>query len=723
MIAIQVCADESRTLGLADGRIDSPLLSKEEWHARLKANSFSGVDFSADDAEGPVQRVSFLASCATPVAASSDPTPVVRVLKHSRFSPHHSTFVEQLDSAFRNRGWQSSMLGLPLEDNDDEAIYVVVDDGDDPLLSRILSEELRSLTRLLARRGTRLLWVNVAHESPKLSNCEYSLAYGLCRTARLENSDLKVVNLDMQESLVKEHPECLQVISDVLLKAFIWSKERQVDEYELNYKDDQLYIPRLKPDRTLAPRALELELGAFHQESRPLKLSVQRPGLLDSMYFIDDVYAHEPLGPEEVKIRVSSYGVNFKDVMVALGQLDESVPMAGEIAGTIIEVGADFQHMFSIGDRVFAFGGTPYASQARVHGFCTYHIPDSMSFNDAASIPVIFCTAFHGLFNLARLGEQSTVLIHAGAGGVGQAAIQVAQSIGAEIFVTVGSDPKKQFIMEKHQIPEDHIFSSRSSLFKQSILRMTRGQGVDVVLNSLSGDLLQDGLDCLSRFGSFIEIGKFDINARNTLNLHAFEKGISFFSFDLTDIGRYRPKQLHELISQIMPFFESKKYIPIQPITVMPLTEIETAFRLLQSGKQTGKIVLEATTDMQVMTPPMQHLPAKLSDTGTYVVAGGLSGLGKEVGRFLANRGAKNIVLISRRMLNEVEKEALRDEFATLGAKVVPIQCDISKSTCKEVLSKCLDSLPPVEGIIQSAMVASVGLERVKISQCLIHAN
>jgi len=214
--------------------------------------------------------------------------------------------------------------------------------------------------------------------------------------------------------------------------------------------------------------------------------------------FQDDKSKETPLEDDKVEIEVKACGVNFKDVFIALGQMRSTDQMVGECSGIISSVGANLNHRFRVGDRVWSLVATPYANFARSLGCTVYKIPDSMSFLTAASIPVVFTTAYYSLVNVAKLKKGQTVLIHAASGGVGQAALMIAKSIGAEIIATVGSLSKAEMLMERYNIAKSHIFSSRSLNFSSGIRRLTNGGGVDVVLNSLAGEAMQESWHCVA---------------------------------------------------------------------------------------------------------------------------------------------------------------------------------------------------------------------------------
>ena len=215
-----------------------------------------------------------------------------------------------------------------------------------------------------------------------------------------------------------------------------------------------------------------------------------------------------------------------------------------------------------------------------------------MSYLEGASIPIIYCTAQYCLQDVARLQPDETVLIHAAAGGVGQAAIMLAQAIGAKVLTSVGSKDKKNFLMKTYRIPEDSIFYSRDTSFRQGVMEATNGNGVDVALNSLAGDQLCATWECMAPFGRFVEIGKRDITSNMNLEMSRFEHNVSFTAVDLTDLATLKPKVLQNVFVHVMEKFKQKQIRPVSPMREFATSEAETAFRALGSGKLMGKLVI-----------------------------------------------------------------------------------------------------------------------------------
>jgi NADPH:quinone reductase-like Zn-dependent oxidoreductase len=255
----------------------------------------------------------------------------------------------------------------------------------------------------------------------------------------------------------------------------------------------------------------------------------------------------EPLPDDHVEIEVRAVGLNFRDVLICMGEISDNY-LGNECAGVVTKVGAAVRHL-QVGDRVNAWCLGSFSTSVRNPADCVERIPDSMSFATAASLPAVYVTAYYGLIYLARLRAGESVLIHAAAGGVGQAAIQFAKMIGAEIFVTVGTMEKKGHLIAAYGIAEDHIFASRDLTFASGIMRVTGGRGVDVVLNSLAGEALKATWRCIALFGRFIEIGKKDIEANSRLDMAPFVN-VTLASVDISIILRQNRKLAAELFSE-----------------------------------------------------------------------------------------------------------------------------------------------------------------------------
>jgi NADPH:quinone reductase-like Zn-dependent oxidoreductase len=683
----------------------------------LVESSFSGTDIVMNENEGPKSRSAMIVSTALSQNEMNKTMPkaCAQILSFGKWSSEFTKFAENLSSALSQRGLDCAIGVLDPQTIGQDTTYIVLDDMENALLSTPTAEEFETLKTLFITSKS-LLWISGQEKVTQNGNAAKGLINGMARVARRENEGVKFITIDIQQDLASPGSEMAKQILDIAESCFWPNSATEVsNEHEFAIQDNTVMIPRVQPDTKFnewIDRAVgddRLDTLPYHQSDRSLKLHVETPGLLSSLRFVEDDSLASPLRADEIEIEAKAYGVNFKDVFIALGQMLPGVNMIGEVSGVVTAVGSAMRGRFRVGDRVAGVGAQPFTSRARVKGLMSCRLPESITFTVGASIPIIYMTAYHCIVEVARLRKGQTILIHAASGGVGQAAIQFAQHIGAEIFATVGSAAKRQLLIERYNIPEDHIFSTRSRTFKHGILRLTDDKGVDVVLNSLSGEWLNDSWECVARLGTFVEIGKTDIYKRNHLSMAPFDRSITFAAVDLVVLFETQIERMNDEFQTVMAMFESGILKPVAPVTSIPISNIEEAFRLIASRKHTGKVVVEAESDALVKAVIAKPEPLQLDPSGAYVVAGGLGDLGKRICRLLASHGAKHVVTLSRRDLSDDDRQAFEAEISQLGGVLHIVKCDIiDESSMTEAAIICQESLPPVKGVVHAGMVLRV---------------
>ncbi|KAH8811665.1 putative polyketide synthase [Xylogone sp. PMI_703] len=575
-----------------------------------------------------------------------------------------------------------------------------------PILHQLDSGQFLALRNLLiSAKG--VLWVSrggaVDCELP-----EASLITGLLRTVRSENPGKRYVTLDLDPKLDVYNTSMSASIVKLLRELFDYSLENTNMDWEYAQRNGGLMICRVvedtKTNESIYARSHTLtpELQPFHQEGRPLRMEVGVPGLLDSLRFVDDVSMSEPLPDDFVELEPKAFGLNFRDVMVAMGHLDENV-MGYECSGVVTQVGKAVSDI-KVGDHICAMMKGHYANLVRLPSVNVGKMPKGMPFDVAASIPMVFCTAHYSLYETARLQNGETVLIHAAAGGVGQAAIMLARLAGAEIFVTVGTKEKRDFVIDTYGISPDHIFSSRNTSFGKQIMTMTQNRGVDVVLNCLAGDMLQETWNCIAMLGRFVEIGKRDIELNNHLEMAPFTRNVTFSSIDLTYVMKYRAHMLSKALAEVMHLLESGSIHPVKPITVYPISDIERAFRLMQSGKHRGKVIIEPHPEDPIKVLPKTR-QSQFRPDASYLIVGGSGGIGRSISRWMVKQGVKHLILLSRTGQTRAVARQFMSELSESGCNVAVYSCDVSDAgQLKRVIKKCAESMPPIRGVIQAAM-------------------
>lgn len=504
-------------MGEDDGRKGGPLLDAEEWNTALLKADFSGVDLDVrGDREESKEPVSLIVST-KPDTSRVKPATEYAIL--SSGTENSDKLAAVLQSSLCSAGLKASISDwsslTELNVRDKYCISLV--EWEDPLLANLTSEGWSTLRQIISgSSGT--LWIT-GGAAMDCSHPMQSLMVGLARAIRNEDAGVVLATLDI------ETPDLINVkeSSESILKlALDHSRGDSLDgEYALRGKT--IFVPRVErtPSVDAALRRYESkgepELVSFTGCGRPLKLTIKTPGLLDTFRWQEDEKYYEPMPEDWIEIEVKAVGLNFKDVLVALGNLNEN-KLGVDASGIITRVGSAVTQ-FAVGDRVMTASCDTFATFVRFPMQGAIPMPADMSFEEAASMPLIFLTAYYALVTAGGLVKGETILIHAAAGGVGQAAIILAKQIGAEIFATVGPDEKRELIMEKYSIPEDHIFSSRDTSFAKGVMRATNGRGVDVVLNSLAGEALRVSWHCLKKFGRFLEIGKADLFANTGLDM------------------------------------------------------------------------------------------------------------------------------------------------------------------------------------------------------------
>ncbi|MGH6979586.1 MAG: SDR family NAD(P)-dependent oxidoreductase, partial [Stellaceae bacterium] len=414
------------------------------------------------------------------------------------------------------------------------------------------------------------------------------------------------------------------------------------------------------------------------------------------------------LGPDEVRVRTRAAGVNFRDVLQRGGILPEEAfeggfagaTMGMEFSGEVMAVGSAVTRV-KAGDAVFGFAPAALSSQIVTAETSVFARPRSWSDADAAGIPVAMVTALFSLEHLARLKRGERVLIHGAAGGVGLAAIQVAQAAGAEIFATAGTPEKRAFLK---RLGVRHVFDSRTLEFDHEIRRVTNGEGVDVVLNSIAGEAIAKGMALLRPYGRFLELGKRDFFANSKLGLEPFRHNIQFFGVDINTLILERPDLTADMVGRLMDAIAAGTLKPLVH-RVFPVARAAEAFRYMQQSRQIGKVVVTFGDD----APSVEPLPkARLSLRGdaTYLVTGGRSGFGLATAEWLVSRGARHLVLLGRRAETERSVAASLSRMRGQGVSIQEASCDVADAGALGRVIATIDrDMPPLKGVFHAAGV------------------
>ncbi|KAG6354546.1 hypothetical protein INS49_004563 [Diaporthe citri] len=541
------------------------------------------------------------------------------------------------------------------------------------------------------------------HEHEADPHC--ALAVGFLRTLRSEEGGKHLVTL-VYQSPFKDASDA-RFVSEVHQRCFEDSPSCSEDDFIV--RKGQLTIGRLERAVDVQNQYMACTQPQQREERWPsgprpgLALDVGTPGMLDTLRFVEDARP-SALQADEVEIEAAAWGVGSRDVQIALGRLSADEEIGLECAGTVVRVGAGCAD-FQAGDRVLAAVPGCMRSHPRAPAQLVCKIPDGLSFSEAVAALVPGMMAYHSLVNVARVRPGHKVLIHAAAGATGQMMVAIAQMLGAEVFATVGSKEKKEFLVERFKLPTEHIFYSRNTTFAPGIMRATKGVGVDVVVNSLPAASLQASWECVAPYGHFIEIGKGNVQANSSLAVSGFAKNVSFTAVDMLHIAQTNHQLTRELAEKIIAFLVAGHRGPA-PLQLFGAAQIEQAFRLIQSGANTGRVVISLSPEEVV--PRYTTLKSNWSfrKDHSYLVAGGFGGLGQVILRWMVDRGARHLIVPSR---SGPSSQAAVDTLAELtkrGVQVVAPRCDVSSSADLEaMLQDCAATMPPVKGCFNATMV------------------
>ncbi len=565
----------------------------------------------------------------------------------------------------------------------------------------INSEELENLSRLgcgttlslvqaLVKAGlsqSPRLWLvtngaqPVPSNHPVIPGVAQSSVWGMGKVISLEHPELNCTRLDLDPE------ESIEAQADALFNE-IWSED---SEDQIAWRGDGRYVARLVGSRHRQPVAQQLV------PSQPFKLGSSEKGSLDNL-ILEPVTRRSPRAGE-VEIRVKATGLNFRDVLIALDVYPGEAVMGGDCAGEVVAVGSEVRG-FHVGDSVMAMAQGSFSQYVTVDATYVVIKPENLSFEEAASIPANFLTAYYALHHVAKIQAGDRVLIHAAAGGTGMAAVQIAQQAGAEVFATA-SPPKWEAL---RQMGVKHIMNSRTVEFADQVMAITQGQGVNIVLNSLtSGEFISKGLSVVSSGGRFVEIAKRGV--WDSSQVAALRPDVSYFVVDLVKESQQQPELINSMLQGLKKEFGNGLLQP-PPIKVFPIEEVIDAFRYMQQAKHIGKIVVSQT---QLADGKIQK-PLSFRSGASYLITGGMGGLGLLVANWMVSKGAKHLVLLGRRSPDDAIRKKIT-ELEMAGAEVVVEKADVSDwELMRGVWKRIEESNRPLGGVIHAAGMLSDGV-------------
>ncbi|KAF5855558.1 hypothetical protein ETB97_008996 [Aspergillus alliaceus] len=614
-------------VGDTDQRADKPYVTPERWDSELRAAGFIGNEVTTYDIDQPYQsHFTMLSRDAKTWERKSN----IFLLTDSTPTGKAQDFAH----VFRSHGYTIDWCTIHHPPPGDHFIISLLD-LDGPYLYNMSESDYSSLQSFLTKvESNQILWVTRTAQMA-CTDARFGLIFGFARTLRQERSlDFCVFETDVFS----------QAAIDVLVQVYEklqWSRQfpDTDQEYEFSFYQGILHIGRchwVSPSHLLPPKAAS---------DGPYKLAIQSPANMDSLYWAPDD-SERPLQEHDVEIDIHYVGLNFRDILVAMGLFGNADEFGLEGSGIVRRVGSDRVRLRP-GDKVAVLIPGVCRTRIVIHSQFCIMVPDHISLEDAATMPSVYITAIYSLDHLARLQKDESVLIHSACGGVGLAAIRVSQIIGAEsqIYATVGSEEKVQFLVDNFNIPRNRIFNSRNAGFLPSIMKETNGRGVDVVLNSLSGDLLHASWECVASFGRMVELGKRDFLGNGQLNMKPFMKNRAYFGFDLTQVREVPETSARYVIKRVLVF--QVNWLIQNQIAQRIRILVLDAFRYMQQGVHIGKILIKMPDDPCVLANPIAKSHFSLSPNASYLLVGGLGGLGRSISTWMVERGARHLTYLS----------------------------------------------------------------------------
>jgi acyl transferase domain-containing protein/NADPH:quinone reductase-like Zn-dependent oxidoreductase len=669
-------------LGEEDGRPDEPYVSPGRWDHELKAVGFAGTGSVVLDNDRPYQ------VCATMVVKSQQvlgEKRAVTLLYDDKITPQIRSIKHDFEAAGHTVSLASFRQDLPPQQD-----TICMLELERPFLDEIGKDDFEKLMKLIiSLEHAKVLWLTRSC-SMRVTDPRFAQTLGLARTFRSE----KHINFTTLEIDNINHRDVPSKVVQVYEKTLRPEDDAELDpDFEYAIMEGLVYLPRFhwyNPADALQTSASDVTDKV---------LMIGQKGMIDSLRWEENWMVQRQLKNGEVLLKPNFVGVNFKDVLNTQGIVDGN-DLGNECSGTIVEVGPGVTD-FKPGDRVFAVTSYCFSNKVITTQDLVAKIPDSMSMEGAGTMGTVFTTAIYALRHMRRLSKGQSVLIHSACGAVGIAAIQLAQMVGAKIFATVGNEEKVQYLMDNFHIPREQIFDSHSNSFVKDVMASTNGLGVDLALNSLAGELLHSTWRCIAPFGAMIEIGKRDFYGHGRIDMYGCIENRAFLGLDSRHIQAARPALCGQMLRECAELFEQGFVKPIQICMNVPAAGVGDAFRHMQKGTHIGKIVVDMQDDLDQLHVNTNEPSLRLQANATYLLVGGLGGVGRSIASWFVRNGAKSLAFISRSGRSEQHDDFCR-ELEAMGCKVQVFQGSVADA--KDVKRAVADASPPIRGVVNLSM-------------------
>ncbi|GAB1201523.1 hypothetical protein APSETT445_000098 [Aspergillus pseudonomiae] len=647
-------------IGEMDGRQEAPYVSPERWNEELREAGFRGVEAAMYDLEPPSQiSCTMLSSVGGSKSSRMDITLLISEPPHQ----WASIVFHELTTLGHNVTW-GTLQDSPVGNN----LVISLLDVEGAFLHDLSPHRFESLRRyMLNAEGCRLIWVTRLTQHGCVDP-NYALTLGFARSLRRELPlFLYTFEIDVFNT------EAARALSGIITQVE-WDHHNPhgYQEYEYMLYEGCVHVGRCqwgvdKPEGTDTRRSSQANVVK--------KLDIVTPAMLDTLQWVE--VEDSCLGDQDVEIDMRYIGLNFRDVMVSMGLVGSKDQLGIEGSGVVRRIGNGIGDI-APGDEVIVMGsGLLRTRTIKNRKYCA-KLLRGMSLHDGATVTSVFATAIYSLLHVGRLRK-------------------------GQIFTTVGSEEKVVYLEKNHGIPRDHIFNSRNASFRESLMKATNGRGVDIVLNSLAGELLHASWECVAQFGKMIELGKRDFLTNGMLSLSQFADNRAFFGVDLLQLIECDMETFNSLVHQFQSWYMEGKIKPIPSLTHFDAVQVSEAFRFLQRGTHIGKVVLTMPqSDTSLLPGPDAQQRIRFSRDASYLLVGGLGGVGRAISIWMVENGARHITYLSRSAGTSLADKAFLQELRELGCSIECVRGSVVIiDDVRKAVARCR---MPLKGVFQLSL-------------------
>lgn len=579
-------------------------------------------------------------------------------------------------------------------------------EAEQPLFVAMSAAMLEKIQRLFSA-ARYVLWITRGGQMIHSEHIEFSPTIGLLRTLRLEMAQTLIPHLDLSPSTSLASPEA----ADAIVACFEATSVQDAASADMEYAEHRgrLYIPRLVTDDSF-DEELEAKgtrerilIGHLGREKRKLKLSTGSSGTFTDLRWVDDELAVLPLSACDVEIQAHVVGLDVEDLKIVRGQHSATTP-GHIVSGVVTKVGSDVVR-FQPGDQVVMIRAEACRAFPRQAEDLIQSIPSGINMAEATATFRAYIVAYHALFNLARLRDGETILITDAAASLGQAAIQLARFIGADIFVTVESDRDKSLLQKRYGVADDHIRPRSNRNFAPALRRTRTGVSVDVVFHTLDDDDDDDSYLAntrVSQFGRIVRIGK---QHRPSF----VQPNVTVCYLDMESVVRGKSSMLGQLLEKVTDLFTEGHIAPIRPVQIRPVSQISEVLTEVQEDPRRAVAVLDIRADAPVRILAQRPAPLQLIAEASYILGGGLGGIGSVIAERMVDQGARHLIFLSRSGARTAKAKAILERLERRGCTVSVFACDIAnRSELQSVLDTCSRHHWDIRGVLQCAAVLRV---------------